>query len=220
MSIADVAGNNENAVSNYHASHGNAAKQTDVQQSLAETFSHLVQEKREELYEKIKNGETEPRYPIGAGSYTEKEWERHIKSFDKIQEMIRKEAGLEDKRKTSKTGNKATGIDEEIMGTVDASLLFAECICCTNPPVQEEEEEEFYLIVYDKGAVYCIKEGSQGYVWKIKLCDESQYFKVEGFVNSLDSKENYPFVSSEDFWKDFLDDKIDMEQFMQDHLSA
>lgn len=149
-----------NAVSNYQASNGSLVSRADTKSSLPETFSLLVQEKREELYEKIKNGETEPRYPIGAGSYTEKEWERLLKSFDKVQEMIRKEAGLENKKKMHKTENKNEDI-EEFMDAADASLLFAECICCMNPP-----------------------------------------------------------VSSKDFWEDFLNDKIDMEQFMQENLSA
>ena len=45
--------------------------------------------KSEEILEKLRNGETEVSYPIGAEFYTEKEWDKLLKKFDDIQEDVR-----------------------------------------------------------------------------------------------------------------------------------
>lgn len=71
-------------------------------EGLAETFSQLVQQKREEYYVKIKTGTTEPSYQIGAGSYTEKQWKKLLEGFDAAEDALRKAAGLEERRKTPK----------------------------------------------------------------------------------------------------------------------
>lgn len=45
--------------------------------------------KSEEILVKLRTGETEVSYPIGAESYTEKEWNKLLKKFDDIQEDVR-----------------------------------------------------------------------------------------------------------------------------------
>ena len=49
----------------------------------------FLREKSEEILEKLRNGETEVSYPIGAESYTEREWDKLLKKFDDIQEDVR-----------------------------------------------------------------------------------------------------------------------------------
>ena len=50
----------------------------------------FLREKSEEILEKLRNGETEASYPIGAGSYTEREWDKLMEKFDDIQEDVRR----------------------------------------------------------------------------------------------------------------------------------
>ena len=50
----------------------------------------FLREKSEEILEKLRNGETEVSYPIGAESYTEREWDKLLKKFDDIQEDVRR----------------------------------------------------------------------------------------------------------------------------------
>ncbi len=50
----------------------------------------FLREKSEEILEKLRNGETEVSYPIGAESYTEKEWDKLLQKFDDIQEDVRR----------------------------------------------------------------------------------------------------------------------------------
>ena len=51
-------------------------------------YSKLMKEKMDELFAKIKNGETEPKYRIGAEEFTEDEWEKLLDNFDSIEDMI------------------------------------------------------------------------------------------------------------------------------------
>lgn len=51
----------------------------------------LFHEKIEEMSEAIRNGETEPTFQIGGESYTIKEWDKLLKSFDDSEEEIREQ---------------------------------------------------------------------------------------------------------------------------------
>ena len=50
----------------------------------------FLKEKSEEILEKLRKGETEVSYQIGAESYTEKEWDKLMEKFDDIQEDVRR----------------------------------------------------------------------------------------------------------------------------------
>ena len=50
-----------------------------------------VSEKKKEIAKKLENGETEPKFSIGAGSYTVNEWDRLIARIDKNIEAIKEE---------------------------------------------------------------------------------------------------------------------------------
>lgn len=50
----------------------------------------FLREKSEEILEKLRNGETEVSYQIGAESYTEREWDKLLEKFDDIQEDVRR----------------------------------------------------------------------------------------------------------------------------------
>ena len=61
-----------------------------------------IRERLGEIYDKVKKGQTQPSFQIGASSFTLKEWERFLKKFDKgqeeLEEMIR-EAKQEQQKK-------------------------------------------------------------------------------------------------------------------------
>lgn len=83
-----------------------AAKQT-------EEMMQIIREKKEEILEKVKKGETEQSFQIGAASFTLKEWERFLEKFDKSEEEIKKlieEAGeIKEKAAAAKEAEKEAG---------------------------------------------------------------------------------------------------------------
>lgn len=50
-----------------------------------------ISEKKNEMEQKLKNGETEPTFSIGARSYTVKEWDKLIDKVDRNLDAVRKE---------------------------------------------------------------------------------------------------------------------------------
>ena len=51
----------------------------------------LFHEKMEQMSEAVRNGETEPTFQIGSESYTIKEWDKLLESFDDAEEEIREQ---------------------------------------------------------------------------------------------------------------------------------
>lgn len=87
MSFVDAVGSSDIGAMDMLAADGRNSQKEPVK----EMFSQLIQDKKEEYLVKIQNGSSEPSFPIGAGSYTEKEWKKLLKDFDAAEEQIRKE---------------------------------------------------------------------------------------------------------------------------------
>lgn len=68
---------------------GNTDKKQNESLST-EKMIQMIKEKMEELYEKIKKGETEQSFQIGASSFTIKEWEKFMEKFDESEEEVEK----------------------------------------------------------------------------------------------------------------------------------
>lgn len=71
----------------------------DISRIANMTHSELmdcISSKKEEIAKKIKDGDTEPSFSIGASSFTVKEWNRLLAKVDKNNEQVRKE---QEKRK-------------------------------------------------------------------------------------------------------------------------
>lgn len=66
----------------------------DINQIAGMTRQELmdcISKKKDEIAQKIKNGETEPTFSIGAESFTIKEWDKLLAKVDKNNEQVRKE---------------------------------------------------------------------------------------------------------------------------------
>ena len=52
-------------------------------------YQKILSERKSEIYEKLKNGETEESFQIGGSSFTEKEWDKQLSEVDDITEEMR-----------------------------------------------------------------------------------------------------------------------------------
>lgn len=70
-----------------------------------EEMINIIKRTHAQIYEKIKNGETEPTYQIGATSFTEKEWDKLIEKIDESIEDIKEavKESIEDIKENSET---------------------------------------------------------------------------------------------------------------------
>ncbi len=80
------------------------------EKDLKSEFSAAVQE----IYDKVKNGDTEESIPIGGQSFTIREWDRLMKRFDKVQEGIRESIEEEIEKRKAEEENRAVRQKVEI----------------------------------------------------------------------------------------------------------
>jgi len=66
----------------------------------------IIDDRMDFLAEKIRNGDTEISYQIGASSFTEREWNKIIEKYDDIQEELKEMMREEEEKREEK-------IDEE-----------------------------------------------------------------------------------------------------------
>ena len=69
--------------------------------SSEDTFGALLAEVKEEFAQKAEGNDTKKSYAIGASSYTEDEWNKLVRGFDRVQEQLR-EAVAEEGEKIKK----------------------------------------------------------------------------------------------------------------------
>lgn len=193
-----------------------ADKKKGRKETLKETFSQLVQDKKAECFTRIQSGSFKQSFQIGAGSYTETEWKKLLKYFDLAEEQLR-EAAEETKKKIQKTTQIEASDEDDETKKESAEMLLAEKTSCTYQ--MKDGEELSYFTFYEKDRIYCKKEGKEDCEWEIPLEDESQYDKIMSFLNALEDKENLSFTIHNTFWQDFLSGKLNVDEF-QEFLST
>lgn len=173
-----------------------------------------IQEKIEELLEKIKKGELAPSIPTGAASFTLEEWEEQLEKFDKQQEEMRKKMREETGSVERAQEPEKTGVTNKEEDTPDLEALVSESTVCTYPAPEPGEEDIKYITWYTKEGIFCRKAGQQnGYEWTISFTAPEQYEKVMEFLAGFSGMKNLRFAAHENFWQDFLADKIDVADF-------
>lgn len=195
------------------AGEGDAA---NGEESLSESLMRKLRERMDEILTMIENGETEPSYQIGAQSFTIKEWDRLMEEFDSIEDAMKAALEAEKEDKAVKADEVSPKVGGTPIENADDAALTSESTSCTYPSSQEGNEKKMYITWYTQEGIYCKQGGiKDGFLWHIEFTDSSQYDKVMDFLNNFDSDDNLRFASHENFWRDFLDDKIDVEDFKE-----
>lgn len=191
------------------------------EESLSESLIGKLRERMDEILTMIKNGDTEPSYQIGGQSFTIKEWDRLIEEYDSIEDAIKAALEAAKEGKAAKEDEVPSKASDAPIDKTDGEAITSESTLCTYPPSQEGDEKRMYITWYSPEGIYC-KQGGIGdeFLWHIEFTDSSQYGKVMDFLRKFDSDDNLRFASNEHFWRDFLDDKIDAEEFKEYFYSA
>ena len=88
--------------------------ESETESLQGKEYQKLISEKKNEIYEKLKNGDTETSFQIGGNSFTEKEWDKLLDEVDDITEEMR-EAMREEHQKRFEEA-----LDEKIENTTDS----------------------------------------------------------------------------------------------------
>lgn len=174
-------------------------------------YQEFFKEKMSELLVKIQNGDTEPSYQIGAQSFTEKEWDEFLEQFDSVEDAIQKLMREERERRAAEQMRK----EQTVIKDAD-SLLTTESTSCTYPTADPQDDDIRYITWYTEEGIVCRKAGqTEGYEWSVTFENREQYDKVMDLIGQFPSDWNLLFAAHENFWTDFLNDKIDMDGFME-----
>lgn len=174
-------------------------------------YAKILEEKINMIFAKIQNGDTEASYQIGSQSFTEKEWEEFLDKFDFVEEAIQELMKEEQARKEAKEAQK-----EDVFNNDASTLLTTESTSCVYETADPDDDDIRYITWYTEEGIFCRKAGqTEGYEWSITFENKEQYDKVMEFIGQFPSDWNMRFVAHENFWKDFLNDEIDMEGFME-----
>lgn len=208
-----------------------------------EAAMQLIAKHREELYEKLKNNDTEESFQIGGTSFTLKEWEKLLEEFDSVQEEIRKQMALEQARRqenitstaemeetTSVTAkdsadvaktagvtqtNFTTGV-EETEGTLDDSVVESLTAESTTFTYSSNNDDKKYIMWYTQEGMYCREEGQiVGYHFRMTFEDESEYEKVKDFFGRVPENVNMTFAGNRIFWQKLLAGEVNEEGFIE-----
>ncbi len=178
-------------------------KKMDYQKFLKKTI--------EELYVKFQNGESEPSYVIGAASFTEREWDKLLEKFDELEDSIRTQMREEHQKRMEEKENSVS--QQKQTGVQETALLAGNYTTATYPSGKQDEEPVHYITCYTEDGIFCRKAGEAGEEWSIRFNNKEEYNKVMKFLEEFPADWNMRFASNENFWKDFLEDKIDLEEF-------
>ena len=88
-------------------------------------YQKILSERKSEIYEKLKNGDTEESLQIGGSSFTEKEWDKLLSEVDDITEEMREAMREEHQKRFAETvEEKSVNRTESVDSTDALSKLF------------------------------------------------------------------------------------------------
>ncbi len=183
-------------------------------------YQKFLREKTEELFVKFQNGESEPSYQIGAASFTEKEWDKLLEKIDKLEDEIRtqmreehaKRAKKQEEQKREAQKKEALAGGQGMEPPETDGFLSGTYTKASYPSSDLKNPPDYYITCYTEDGIFCRGKGEE---WFIPLKNKEEYDKVMALVNHFPSDWNLRFASKENFWRDFLYDKIDMDGFMR-----
>lgn len=202
------------------------------------SYREQILEKMAEMEENIRKGTIQPKFQIGAQAYTIAEWEELLQKFDAAEEVLREEvrAQIEEAEKQAAETIAAASIladpaaaapettavseTEDVKAAEEtAALLTEEIVKCTYP-TDDPKEKHWYVTCFGPDGVSC----KEGYfdgtkwvtkdLWSFSYTEKGQYEKILAFLERFASDANLRFAAHENFWQDFLADKIDEDDFV------
>ena len=88
-------------------------------------YQKILSERKNEIYEKVKNGDTEESFQIGGSSFTEKEWDKLLAEVDDITEEMREAMREEHEKRFAEAVKETTSNSTDNVNETDiVSKLF------------------------------------------------------------------------------------------------
>lgn len=105
------------------------------------------------------------------------------------------------------------------IGDAEAAALLTDEITKCSYPTDDPEHKHWYITCYGQDGISCKEAYYDGTrwvnkdLWSLKYTEKGQYEKVMAFLQRFPQDANLRFAAHENFWKDFLADKINEDEF-------
>ena len=171
-------------------------------------YQRIISERRNEIYEKLKNGDTEESFQIGGSSFTEKEWDKLLSEVDDITEEMREAMREEHQKRFAETVEEKSVKQTENIDRTDAiSKLFdirgSETIDSINntnkeasarvysaEEIQEAIDKEIQSNQYKKKSIYemLIDTCPEGTNATFRFAGESKIYSFYEYIEELEKR--------------------------------
>ena len=177
-------------------------------------FRQMLVDYMASMLEKIRNGDMDQEFQIGSISLTLKEWNELIDNFDDLEEEMREAVKAEvQKQIEAERIEGSTKTDDSFDNT---TLLSSEIRKTVFREATDTKPELSYITCFTPEGIICKRTGmsENEYLWKLDFEDEQDYEKVKELMNSFPDDWNLKFAPNEKFWKDYLSERIDKDDFI------
>ena len=181
-----------------------------------EELMQSLNNKKNEIYKKLQDGNTKTTFQIGGQSFSLKEWGKLLEKFDAVQDSLKavNEEGKDSEEKKSVTDNPKLSNPDQT--TLEA--LVSEVTKSTKPASNSECEDKLYITWYTEDGIFCREQGqTEGYYWNIPFDNKEQYNKVLSFLDRFDKKDNLQFSNDKSFWEKYLEGKINEDEIVDSY---
>lgn len=106
------------------------------------------------------------------------------------------------------------------IGDAEAAALLTDEITKCSYPTEDPEHPHWYITCYGQDGISCKEAYYDGTrwvnkdLWSLSYTEKGQYEKVMAFLQRFPQDANLRFAAHENFWKDFLADKINEDEFV------
>lgn len=106
------------------------------------------------------------------------------------------------------------------IGDAEAAALLTDEITKCSYPTEDPEHPHWYITCYGQDGISCKEAYYDGTrwvnrdLWSLSYTEKGQYEKVMAFLERFPQDANLRFAAHENFWKDFLADKINEDEFV------
>lgn len=177
-------------------------------------FRQMLVDYMASMLEKIRNGDMDQEFQIGSISLTLKEWNELIDNFDDLEEEMREAVKAEvQKQIEAERIEGSTKTDDSFDNT---TLLSSEIRKTVFREATDTKPELSYITCFTPEGIICKRTGmsENEYLWKMDFEDEQEYEKVKELMNSFPDDWNLKFAPNEKFWRDYLSERIDKDDFI------
>ena len=177
-------------------------------------FRQMLVDYMASMLEKIRNGDMDQEFQIGSISLSLKEWNELIDNFDDLEEEMREAVKAEVQKQIE--AERIEGSTKTDASFDNTTLLSSEIRKTVFREATDTKPELSYITCFTPEGIICKRTGmsENEYLWKMDFEDEQEYEKVKELMNSFPDDWNLKFAPNEKFWKDYLSERIDKDDFI------